>query len=100
MRLFVFEGILDLLHCQFGLCKQGGGESAVTSAVEKHRDQQFAIRVIKRIEGCSAGHSSRDRCRGRPSRLQEAQCFSGSSNEGWNRFRRLLPHSKERLQRI
>jgi len=22
MRLFVFEGILDLLHCQFGLCKQ------------------------------------------------------------------------------
>src|ERR1700733_5547403 len=73
IRLFVFEGILNLLHCQFGLCKQGGGESAVMSAVEKHRDQQFTIRVVKRIEGCSIGHSSRDRCRGRPSRLQEAQ---------------------------
>jgi hypothetical protein len=39
MCLFVFEGVLNLLDCQFGLGKQGGGKGAIASAMEEHRDE-------------------------------------------------------------
>src|ERR1700733_8506358 len=64
------------------------------SECQENGDEQFAIRVFKAIEQRSARHRGRERCRGWPSRLKKSQGFPGSSYEGRNQFRRLLPHSQ------
>ena len=57
VSLLILQGILNLLHCQFGLCKQGGGQSRVLSALEKNRDEEFTIRVFKRINRVRGGRT-------------------------------------------
>ena len=100
MSFFIFEGVLNLLHCQLRLGKQGGCQSSVVSPLEQHRDQNLMILIHKQIGGCSTRRQCQNWCQRGSSGLVESLGFSSLSYECCDRLRSLLLHCKQCLQSV